>query len=427
VKTPHRRSLTPGAEIELSIEKPVAGGRMLARHHGEVVLVGGAIPGEQVRARVERVSGQVAFAQTISVLQPSGDRRGTDGDGLCGGSVYAHIAYPRQLSLKADIVADSCARIGKFALSAPVAVTPSKEEGYRMRARLHARGGQLGFFREGTHELCNARPTRQLLPATHDALDRARGTFGSRVAAGLAGCELLENVAANERVALFEIEDLSQAPLAVDPVEGITGLLFVDHHSAKPSVAFGSPYVTDTVAFASRSIQLTHHVQSFFQGNRYLLATLLERVLAQVPDGSVTDLYAGVGVFAVALAARGGGKVTAVESDRSSARDMEANAEPFGASLRARHESVEEHLEGHRGPKPDTVLVDPPRTGLSPSAISGIVHLKPPRVVYLSCDPATLARDTRRFVEAGYTLGHIEAFDLFPNTAHVETLVTLTI
>ncbi len=81
----------------------------------------------------------------------------------------------------------------------------------------------------------------------------------------------------------------------------------------------------------------------------------------------------------------------------------------------------------HRGPRPDTVLLDPPRTGLSSVALSGIVHLKPPRVVYLSCDPATLARDIRRFAEAGYTIDHIEAFDLFPNTAHVETLVTLTV
>jgi 23S rRNA (uracil1939-C5)-methyltransferase len=87
---------------------------------------------------------------------------------------------------------------------------------------------------------------------------------------------------------------------------------------------------------------------------------------------------------------------------------------------------VEDYLASRREARPDAVLLDPPRTGLSPLALSGLVHLKPPRIVYLSCDPATLARDVRRFVEAGYTLGHVEAFDLFPNTAHVEVLVTLS-
>ena len=419
-------SLTPGADIELSIEKPVAGGRMLARHQGQVVLVAGAIPGEQVRVRVERVSKQVAFAVTSAVLQRSSDRRQDGADGACGGSVYAHIAYARQLGLKAEVVADAFARIGKLALPGPVPVTPSKEEGYRTRARLHAKGGRLGFFREGTHELCDAAPTRQLLPATHDAMERVRLSLGDDVASRLTGCEILENAAASERVALFEIDDLSQAPLHLDPIDGMSGLLFGGHQSARLNVVFGSPYVTDAIEFGRHAIRLTHHVQSFFQGNRYLLATLLDRVLAQVPEGSVTDLYAGVGLFAVGLAARGG-NVVAVEADRSSAHDLEANGGPFAGSLEVRHQPVEDYLADVRGPMPATVLLDPPRTGLSSLALSGLIHLKPPRIVYLSCDSATLARDVRRLVEAGYTLSHIEAFDLFPNTAHVEVLAVLSV
>ncbi len=198
-----------------------------------------------------------------------------------------------------------------------------------MRARLHARGGRLGFFREGTHELCDARPTRQLLPATHDALDRVRRALSSGVAAGLAGCELLENAAATERVALFEIEDLSQAPLAVDPLTESPACSLSIIRARNPPWSSDLRTSRMRSTFAGHSIQLTHHVQSFFQGNRYLLATLLERVLAQVPEGSVTDLYAGVGLFAVALAARGPATVVAVEADRSSARDLEANAEPL--------------------------------------------------------------------------------------------------
>lgn len=400
---------------------------MLARHQGQIVLVAGTIPGEQVSARIERVSKQVAFAETVSVAQPSPDRRRESVDSACGGSVYAHIAYARQLALKAEVVADSFLRIAKLELPGPVPVTASKEEGYRTRARLHARGGRLGFFREGTHDLCDAQATRQLLPATHEALERVQNTLGNAVRARLAGCELLENVAASERVVLFEIEDLAQAPVSIEPVEGVSGLLFSDHHSSRPTVAFGSPYVAETIECDGKSIRLTHHVQSFFQGNRYLLATLMERVLAHVPGGSVVDLYAGVGLFAAGLAARGSGAVVAVEADRSSAHDLEANAAAFAGSLEVRHQAVEEYLASRREPKPNAVLLDPPRTGLSPMALSGLLHLEPPCIVYLSCDPATLARDVRRFVEAGYKLGCVEAFDLFPNTAHVETLVALTI
>ena len=145
---------------------------MIARADGLVVLVSGAIPGERVRAKIERVGKGVAYAAAIDIEEPSGDRRATGGDPLCGGCLYAHIAYPRQLELKSLVIADAFARIGRIDLPAAVHVAPSPEEGYRMRARLHVRGRVVGFFREGTHEVCDARQTRQLLPATSDALDR---------------------------------------------------------------------------------------------------------------------------------------------------------------------------------------------------------------------------------------------------------------
>jgi 23S rRNA (uracil1939-C5)-methyltransferase len=173
------------------------------------------------------------------------------------------------------------------------------------------------------------------------------------------------------------------------------------------------------------SVALTHHVQSFFQGNRYLLPQLLERVLACVPDGEVTDLYAGVGLFAVALAASGRHAVVAVEGDRASAHDLEANAAGYGAALSVEHLPVERYLHRKGTRRPNTLVLDPPRTGISQDAMSGILGLKPPRIVYVSCDAATLARDLKRLIEEGYRLEHVEAFDLFPNTAHVETLVVL--
>ena len=418
-------AIQPDTEILVHVEKPVAGGRMLARHEGQVVLVAGAIPGERVRARIARVTRHMAFADTVEVVDPSRDRRSSHVDWACGGSLYAHIEYRRQLALKAEVVADSFSRIGKIALPAPVEVMPSTEEGYRMRARLHARDGTFGFFREGTHDLCAADQTRQLLPATIAVLDAIADALS---AAGLtvSSCELSENVEASERAVLLEMPASGVAPLHMEPIAGLTGLLFADPQTSRVSVSQGSPFVTDHIAVGGAAAVLTHHVQSFFQGNRYLLEPMITRVLAQVTGDSVTDLYAGVGLFAIALASRGLRRLVAVEGDRSSARDLDANAAPFGGAIRVEHLSVEDFLSRRGTMTPDTLVLDPPRTGISARAMAGILKLKPVRVVYVSCDVATVARDVKRFLEDGYSLQHIESFDLFPNTAHVETLVVLS-
>jgi tRNA/tmRNA/rRNA uracil-C5-methylase (TrmA/RlmC/RlmD family) len=411
------------AELVLTIEKPVAGGRMLARHEGQIVFVAGAIPGERVRVRVERIDKQLAFASAIAIVEASADRRSIGADWACGGSFYAHIAYERQLQLKSEIVEDAFSRIAKMRLPAVVRVSASNEQGYRMRARLHVQDRSFGFFREGTHDLCDAAQTRQLLPATNDVLRRLETALQST---HVTSCELSENGAATERAVLLELAPSAAAPGHISPIDGLSGLLFIDHVQGHVTVSHGSPYVTDRVAVGNAEVSLTHHVQSFFQGNRYLLSELVARVLAQVPGGAVTDLYAGVGLFAISLAARGDANVLAIEGDRSSARDLESNAEPFGTAVHVQHLSVESHLKRRGLQRPDTVLLDPPRTGISQEAMSGLLGLKAPRLVYVSCDPATLARDVRRLVEAGYRLDHIEAFDLFPNTAHVETLAVLT-
>ena len=396
---------------------------MLARHEGQIVFVAGAIPGERARVRIDRIQKQLAFGNVVAILDPSPDRRAADVDWACGGSLYAHIAYERQRQLKSEVIADAFARIAKMPLAAEVVVRASREEGYRMRARLHARHGKLGFFREGTHDLCDAALTRQLLPDSIDALRRLEGALHS---VAVTSCELSENAAATERAVLLELAPSAAGPDLIDPIDGISGLLFIDHQQGHMTVSYGSPYVCDLIPVSDASVAVTHHVQSFFQGNRHLLPELVTQVLAQVPAGTVTELYAGVGLFSVSLAARGNTQVVAVEGDRSSARDLESNAAPYGAATHVQHLSVESYLKRRGLQRPGTLLLDPPRTGISTEAMSGIIGLKAPRVVYLSCDPATLARDVKRFSEAGYRLEHIEAFDLFPNTAHVETLAVLT-
>jgi tRNA/tmRNA/rRNA uracil-C5-methylase (TrmA/RlmC/RlmD family) len=375
-----------------------------------------------VRVRIERVAKHMAFAHTIEVLDQSPDRRAVDIDWTCGGSFYGHVQYTRQLQLKSEVIADAFARIAKMPLAAPVPVLPSREEGYRMRARLHVKDGVFGFFREGTHELCDAGPTRQLLPETIAALQRLQPVLQQT---RVTSCELSENIAATERAILLELPPGGTAPSHVDPIDGVSGLLFVDYQRGPLTVSYGSPYVTDHLSGSAGAVSLTHHVESFFQGNRYVLQDMVSRVLAQVPQGTITDLYAGVGLFAVPLAAQGHRQIVAIEGDRSSARDLESNAAPYGPTLHVRHLAVEGYLQRRDVRVPDALVIDPPRTGMSREAMSGILGLKVPRVVYVSCDPATLARDVKRFSEVGYHLGHIEAFDLFPNTAHVETLCVL--
>jgi 23S rRNA (uracil1939-C5)-methyltransferase len=368
---------------------------MLARYEGQVVFVLGAIPGERVRVHVERVTRQLGFAEVVEVMEPSPDRRVERVDLACGGSLYAHIAYPRQLALKSELLADAFKRIAKITAPSAIPVMASREDGYRLRARLHIRNGRAGFFREGTHEICDAGVTRQLLPATLEALkrlERDEPEFSQAVS-----CEVLENIPADERAVQIDFRQ-------------------------SPPVIRGGPQVTDRFVVTGAPISLTHDVRSFFQGNRWLLPAFTERVVSHIPAGSVMDLYAGVGLFGVSLAALGRTDLVAVEGDRFSAVDLETNARPYGQALAVIHAAVEDYLEQRGVRTPTTLVLDPPRTGVSVEAMSGILALKPGRVVYVSCDVATLARDARRFVEAGYGLEHLEAFDLFPNTAHVETL-----
>ena len=167
---------------------------------------------------------------------------------------------------------------------------------------------------------------------------------------------------------------------------------------------------------------LERHAESFFQANRFLLPRLVEAVMHAIPpDGAVLDLYAGVGLFSVCLAASGRTRLSAVEGDRTSGKDLTRNAAAYSGALRVSIGSVEEYLARHK-PRPSTVLVDPPRTGMSREAMQAIVAIRAARVVYVSCDPATMARDARRLLDGGYDLASLQAFDLFPNTPHVESL-----
>ena len=413
-----------GSVLTLDIEKPAAGGRMLARHHGQVVLVWGAVPGERVVARVDRTTKSVAFASTIEVLSASPDRRTVAADPRCGGNVLAHIAYERQRLLKGEIIRDAFVRIGRVALDREPDVIGSPERGYRMRARLHAVNGRLGFYREESHDLCDAVQTGQLLDATGEWIATAAEKIRAAGSAAVVGVEVAENIAGDERACHLDLREGVRAANYSALATELVGLTAQAANSPFAETLAGTPHVTDVLQLRDGlpTLRLTRHVRAFFQGNRFLIGTLVQHVMTLVPSGPVIDLYAGGGLFGLALAASGADRVTLVEGDRVSGTDLQMNAEPFRDRVRIERTSVEDFLARHRAESAETLIVDPPRTGLSRGAVAGILALKPARLVYVSSDVATLARDTRALLDSGYELGPLTALDLFPNTAHVETV-----
>ena len=429
--------LTPGQSVELTVEKAAAGGRMLARHDGQVVLVAGAVPGERVTARIERTERRLAFAAVVEVREASPDRRDGLSDPACGGCVYSHIAYERQLVLKADILREAFFRLGRIPIEGPIPFAPSPEQGYRIRARFHVNGTRFGFYREATHTLCDAAATGQV---TDRALAAVGEIVGSVTAAGatVTSVELAESVDASETALALTIADVR----AVDAAaltralsgSGVRGCAL--HDERRRTLEIGELELSEQLStLTSNRVsdgELRHRPEAFFQANRFLLPTLVTSVLDAVSsDGPVLDLYAGVGLFAVALAGSGRREISAVEGDPVSGADLEGNAGQSALpalAVTVDRASVEDHLR-HRSraaPAPKTIIVDPPRTGISGDAIQAIVKLAAPRLVYVSCDPATMARDARRLLDGGYSIESLRGLDLFPNTPHVEAMGVFT-
>jgi tRNA/tmRNA/rRNA uracil-C5-methylase (TrmA/RlmC/RlmD family) len=483
---------------------------MLARHEGQIVLVNGVIPGERVRARVTRTARGVAFADVVDVIDAAASRRAATLDPACGGNVYAHVRYDAQIDIKRAVVRDALAHGGRIAWTGDLPVAASPEQAYRLRARLHVRHGRAGFFREGTHALCDASSTGQLRADTLAAVRAFTERTPREWLDAIDAIELTENIPADQRALHLVWSTHASIPSDLPPewdiasLTGITGLSGVLRTSGRVGTISGTPFVSDPIsallapdatagaiaapppvpfaaspraessgaddrtagalgdegvsgrlagatpalpdasdhdqlsgsiprvgdAAAVAEPQLQRHASSFFQANRFLLPRLVASVVQHAGDGPVVDCYAGVGLFAVSLAAAAPGRadILAIEGDPSSARDLLVNAQPFGDRIRVRHESVEHALVGADAPAPDsaaTLIVDPPRTGMSREALDGVLRVGAARLIYVSCDVATLARDLRRILDHGYELTHLEAFDLFPNTAHVESLAVL--
>ena len=301
-----------------------------------------------------------------------------------------------------------------------------------MRARLHVGPSGLGFLREGTHAVCDPAQTLQLLPET----DRVVAQIGQRLIRSsdrsVLYVDVAENIDGDQRVLHVRLRH-RRAPETVAAWTAdcaLTGVAHSSRDSNAAQVVSGRPTVSDRVAALTRHAgagdnRLQRHARSFFQGNRYLLPSLVSAVCRRVTVGPVVDLYAGVGLFAVALASHGLDAITAVEQEVSARADLEANTTDVWPQISVVGTSVEDFLVRGSDEIAGSVIVDPPRTGLSPTVVERISARGVSHLVYVSCDVATFSRDVRRFREAGYEVEEIEAFDMFPNTAHIELLATL--
>ncbi|MGE0454213.1 MAG: 23S rRNA (uracil(1939)-C(5))-methyltransferase RlmD [Vicinamibacteria bacterium] len=432
-----RRQVEPGEVLELQVEKAVFRGLGLARHEGQIVFVPRAFPGDRVRARVLSRERGFLRAGIEELLEPTPARRDAPCPHAadCGGCAYQELGYEAQLGLKAEVVRESLARAGvPWAGELPIHGSP--EAGWRVRARLHLlrRGARTrwGLLREGTHEVVPIDSCLQIserMNRAAKALAEAAGSMGG-AARRIGAIELAESTDGKELVASLETDlpagEVSRLSRLSGSVPWLTGLGAVGRtraaHETYVSLA-GEPWVHA----ACGELRLRHHVRSFFQGNRFLLEPLAQSVAAALPKGRpVLDLYSGVGLFALRLA-REARLVRAAETSRSAFEDALANAATAGESRVAFERREVRHALADWPSEPgECVVLDPPRTGAGPQVVDAVAARGPEVVVYVSCDPPTLGRDLRRFADRGYRVDRLEAFDLFPDTFHVETIARLT-
>lgn len=407
--------------IEIALEAIAHGGEAIGRHGGKVIFVPYAIPGEQARVEVVEAKERWARGRLIEVLRSSPDRVeppcpyfGPDG---CGGCQWQHIAYARQAELKREIVADQLRRLGHLA-APPVAdiIALADDDGlldfgYRNHVQFAVSAdGRPGFRRAASHEVIpidRCLLLTERLAELHAALDLAWPELtGVTLRAGQAGQALLLLEARSDDLPELELD--LPAACAVRTPRGLHALV-------------GEPWIEERVA--GRAYRIS--AESFFQVNTTGAAALVEIVRAYAdlqPTDILLDVYCGVGLFALALA-DAAAEVIGIESSPAACDDFAHNAADLPhVSL---HEgAAEEVLPALRaqGQQADVVVMDPPRAGAGEAVIRELAACRPRRIVYVSCDPATLARDSVHLAAAGYRLREAQPVDLFPQTYHVETV-----
>jgi len=404
-------------KLEVKIERLLPGGVGLAHANDLTLFVSLAAPGDILRVRIDRVKGKIGFASVVEVLQPAPVRVEPPCPyfGRCGGCDFQHLTYQAQLDAKVQIIRDCLHRIAKVEAPSDITMRASPSEWhYRSRANWQVDSATklLGYFERGSNRVCDVEYCAVLVPELQGALEQLR----HEIVADPPG-ELLRNIDAT-----VGDEGVSVAP----PLAGL-----------KTDIV--SRRIGNEIYYVS--------AEAFFQVNHQLLAPLIAEALGNATGQTAVDLYCGVGLFTLPLAHRFE-QVIGVEAHPRAADFARRNVESAerGNSTTVR-EGVHNILENpdrgrvkivnarvgdwltkhsHTFEPVDFLLLDPPRTGCENRDIAGILALHPAHIAYVSCDPATLARDLKKLIAAGYSLDSVVAFDMFPQTHHVETVVRLS-
>jgi 23S rRNA (uracil1939-C5)-methyltransferase len=421
---PNRQPAPPPANAEpltLNLVGMAHGGSAFGRHEGRMIFVPYAIPGEQITARIVQDKGRFANAEGIEVLEPAEGRVYPEcphfGPKRCGGCQWQHIDYAEQLRFKQEVLRDQLARLGGFADPAvlPTIASPTQWE-YRTHATFHLDDdGKLGFVTTDNQrirpidECLIIRPELQALLEQIDleALD-APNIKQVRLQVGSKSDDLL--------IAIYTSDD--QEPEVL--LDIVASVAFVN--AGEESV----PLIgTGAVHYEIGGKQFRVTAGSFFQVNLSQAETLTRLVLSYLADsatGRILDLYSGVGLFTAFLAEQAT-EVVAVEFSPTACDDAAHNLAGLN-NVQLLTGTVEAHLAKLTGPF-SAAVIDPPRTGMEAEALDALAALGPSRIIYVSCDPATLARDCKRLTSKGYRLVETQPVDMFPQTYHIESVSLL--
>ena len=394
------------------------GGESIARlPDGRAVFIPFTIPGESVRGELSEEKPGYARARLLEVLEPSPLRSEPRCAhfGECGGCQYQHMSYAAQVEAKTAILIDQLERIGKLSPVTVQRVAPSERDyEYRNHIQLHqSPDGRLGYFRPRSSQVLTIRECH--LPEPPIAALRPQLEFEPGAGIERIGLRL---GAGDDLQVILESKDPRPPELSI---EGLP--VSVVHLSpAGTLVLAGSP--TITIEILGRPFRVS--AGSFFQTNTGVAASMASYIVERLerrgclhPQAAALDLYCGVGLFSAFLAGRVG-RLVGVESSPGAVDDFSLNLDEFDHV--EIYEAPVEHVLPGLDLRPEFILVDPPREGLGKGVIDSLLKLGALLLVYVSCDPATLARDARRLSEGGYKLAELALFDQFPQTSHFESI-----
>ncbi|BCB97340.1 putative RNA methyltransferase [Dissulfurispira thermophila] len=406
--------------ITLKAELPAYGGFSIGRCNGKIVFIKNSIPGETIEARLEE-KGDYYNASTIKILEPSPDRVKPDCKffGICGGCQLQYISYPRQIVLKEKVLKDSLKRIGKINMQLSESLFDSNPFYYRHRGQFKVSNGKIGFYKKKTTEVVEIDNCLLMIDEINEYLLKAHNILKNRQYAAVIremhiSCKdkvvVLIKVRANH---LLKWDKLASELMQ----EGFHGV-FID--SGRRLFKYGRHYIT----FDLEDLKYTISPMSFFQSHWRLNQKVVRfiRDNLQPFDGKrILDLYSGAGNFSLPIAHEAG-EVIAVEENPFAIEDGKRNLQINGIKGYRFILSSIENLNIKESV--DILILDPPRSGLTNAAIYKILAMAPKKIAYISCNPATFARDLRKLL-AGYELQSIRMIDFFPHTYHIESLAFL--